>query len=601
MIDKIKHYSITSAPSVYDEEALTALELAGRTAGKVNEVVDGFNGLVEDFNELEASVPGQIENEVQKHIDNGGFLDQINEYIGDLEGRVDNLLGSIDEGSTTFDAEIIDARMGADGLVRGNLGSAIREQFNTTIHKRATTVFDANEIKDIGFYFVSSSDGWKNVPDAGGLLVVYFGNAMTRLYQIFVSYVDGSIHTRTHDGTAFKEWVNTGATGLDSLKNDFNFNTLKLKLDLTNGTYTNVDDVKATGFYSFGSGQTLTNLPAGVTAGLLFAFKGLNPSLIYQWCHSYSGDMYYRNTDTTGKYNAWKKVGEGSSSSVTTVVKESLYTLMVLSSDMFVISRHGINGKVNYTFEKVTDSSNNTTDLWRLTQCSIIDLKNSTARSVFTRGHDVEGVLKINGTYYGGVHGYESGYSFNLNANGTLITDENISDYIATEIECDKITIYTESELYKEPLEDEPLSISFSHYKHTTFDANGVHIRNTFDFLGDDVTLDCACGAMLSVNNDCFTHYQIPESESEPYRLYFTKHVPSTTSKELDAYGARDITFAGKEIYIRHWTEDEGETLLQDYTNRVKSYFNSHTDKWLSPSSGEPTVIHTHNHFEIIY
>lgn len=50
MIDKMnEHYSMTNPASVYDEEALTALELAGRTAGKMNEVV----GLV---NENEANV-----------------------------------------------------------------------------------------------------------------------------------------------------------------------------------------------------------------------------------------------------------------------------------------------------------------------------------------------------------------------------------------------------------------------------------------------------------------------------------------------------------------------------------------------------------------
>lgn len=44
MIKKMnEHYSFTTPASVHDEEALTALELAGRTAAKVNEVVDGVN------------------------------------------------------------------------------------------------------------------------------------------------------------------------------------------------------------------------------------------------------------------------------------------------------------------------------------------------------------------------------------------------------------------------------------------------------------------------------------------------------------------------------------------------------------------------------
>lgn len=36
----LDHYSLTTPPSIYDEEALTALELAGRTAAKVNDIID---------------------------------------------------------------------------------------------------------------------------------------------------------------------------------------------------------------------------------------------------------------------------------------------------------------------------------------------------------------------------------------------------------------------------------------------------------------------------------------------------------------------------------------------------------------------------------
>lgn len=50
MIGKIPlHYSMTNPASAYDEEALTALELAGRTAQKVNECVDTVNEAHEYF------------------------------------------------------------------------------------------------------------------------------------------------------------------------------------------------------------------------------------------------------------------------------------------------------------------------------------------------------------------------------------------------------------------------------------------------------------------------------------------------------------------------------------------------------------------------
>lgn len=43
-IEKLNHYSLESIPSVYDEEAMTALEMCGRLGKKVNEVISAVNG-----------------------------------------------------------------------------------------------------------------------------------------------------------------------------------------------------------------------------------------------------------------------------------------------------------------------------------------------------------------------------------------------------------------------------------------------------------------------------------------------------------------------------------------------------------------------------
>lgn len=120
MIEKINHYSLTKPATVYDEEALTALQLAGRTAAKCNEAVDKVNEVVE-------GLPAMVKADVEKHIENGAFDDQINEYTNGLEYRLDHLLGSVTEGSTTLDAEVIDARIGRDGKLYPNAGEAIRK------------------------------------------------------------------------------------------------------------------------------------------------------------------------------------------------------------------------------------------------------------------------------------------------------------------------------------------------------------------------------------------------------------------------------------------------------------------------------------------
>lgn len=130
MIDKIGHYSLTVPGTIYDEEALTALELAARTANKVNQCV-------EQVNENTENIPGMVADDVQKHIDNGDFAEQVDKYAGGLSkqiadteaslgNRLNNLLGSVTAGSTSMDVEIIDARVAFTNQTFTNLGEAIR-------------------------------------------------------------------------------------------------------------------------------------------------------------------------------------------------------------------------------------------------------------------------------------------------------------------------------------------------------------------------------------------------------------------------------------------------------------------------------------------
>lgn len=126
------HYAMENPASVYDEEAMTALELAGRTTAKVNEAVQAFNKLETETNahlaKQDKDIPVKVETAVQDHIDNGDFDSAISEYAGDLEGRLNNLLGKVTTGTTSMDAEVIDARLTAFGKTKANTGEAIRSQ-----------------------------------------------------------------------------------------------------------------------------------------------------------------------------------------------------------------------------------------------------------------------------------------------------------------------------------------------------------------------------------------------------------------------------------------------------------------------------------------
>lgn len=169
------HYAIEHQATVYDEEAMTALELAGKTTGKVNETVEAFNKLeaetkaklTEQDDRLtsmeDIQIPSTVKDEVDGHIASGDFDRAINKYASNLEARMDNMLGAMVVGSTTGDAELIDMRTGANNYNYPSAGTAVRSQFNiakdTTAPLSCKNLFKyAVEVKH-GFYYPSRSGG----------------------------------------------------------------------------------------------------------------------------------------------------------------------------------------------------------------------------------------------------------------------------------------------------------------------------------------------------------------------------------------------------------------------------------------------------------
>ena len=52
---KLRAYAVTAKTAIYNEDAMTAIELAGQTACKVNECVDAINSLIEIIETLISS------------------------------------------------------------------------------------------------------------------------------------------------------------------------------------------------------------------------------------------------------------------------------------------------------------------------------------------------------------------------------------------------------------------------------------------------------------------------------------------------------------------------------------------------------------------
>lgn len=164
------HYAMENSASVYDEEAMTALELAGRTTAKVNETVEAFNTLEADTDKhlkdqdedivqkfkimTEVTIPETVKADVLAHIHNGDFDQAINTYLNYLNERVDNLLGQVTTGTTSMDAEVIDGRTRYNGEVSDNLGNAIRYQYGDLLDRLGTPA-----IEWVDGYYINSNGG----------------------------------------------------------------------------------------------------------------------------------------------------------------------------------------------------------------------------------------------------------------------------------------------------------------------------------------------------------------------------------------------------------------------------------------------------------
>lgn len=79
------HYSMENPASVYNEEAMTALELAGRTTAKVNECVSIVNGLGERADQLITEIHQNVDtvtrDEISKMHASGEFADIVEDQI----------------------------------------------------------------------------------------------------------------------------------------------------------------------------------------------------------------------------------------------------------------------------------------------------------------------------------------------------------------------------------------------------------------------------------------------------------------------------------------------------------------------------------------
>lgn len=187
-----EHFSYSNVhPSVHDEESMTALELAGRLNGKVNECVDVVNGVSEEVKTRLAgideeiaerfddqddviaeqarkvaaqmeeqiqtmiqheteTIPDTVDAEIRAFITSGQFDPAIREYLNHLDTRLANLEQSYFPGDTSANAELFDIRVGYNGYNGGTAGKTLR-------HLMGQMAYELDTLKDVTYH---TSEGY---------------------------------------------------------------------------------------------------------------------------------------------------------------------------------------------------------------------------------------------------------------------------------------------------------------------------------------------------------------------------------------------------------------------------------------------------------
>ena len=137
MVDRIKHYLLTAGASIHDEEALTALELQGRTMGKVNEVINLCNELEQDLTRAIEGLPDVVDNALGEMYEDGTLTkilntQVLNNSLATIRGEIESLrtiLATIEAEQivdTSSNMELIDARVNKSGVSHRTVGEHIR-------------------------------------------------------------------------------------------------------------------------------------------------------------------------------------------------------------------------------------------------------------------------------------------------------------------------------------------------------------------------------------------------------------------------------------------------------------------------------------------
>lgn len=170
----------TTAEDFVDETIVIEENLVDRVESMENKIETEFEqqnsqiatGL-SNIKTIEQNISNKVDTEVAKV--NAQLSTRATKIEVEIERKRIDAFTALPDGSTTGDAELIDARVGADGVTYSNLGDAIRTQtgfLNDLLFEKSVNLFDKN-IADRGYYHGSADQPIELRPND-----VYFGVLM---------------------------------------------------------------------------------------------------------------------------------------------------------------------------------------------------------------------------------------------------------------------------------------------------------------------------------------------------------------------------------------------------------------------------------------
>lgn len=345
--------------------------------------------MLEEANKLNAKFDNAV----------GDVMGAVSEKTRVLEARIDNL-ATLEKGSTTGDAELIDARVGADGTTFPNVGGAIRGQVENLAQIREET---------------------KNLWNAGD-------RTFTKTTEIPVnipagSYTFSAVITSSDTDDAKSAIIFYGST------NNILFSYTLLRDERKSFTFTVTGDIKKVMFYA----ATTVNKSTGDTA----TFKDIQ-------IETGSVATDYEKPYTAIDYVARKNINSvnekinNNAISIDNINKRS-FSLLELTSDEhgFIQAAGGFKANANYSVTTpiyITAGAKLTYHLKHATTAPVIALYSTREINATTLIEKVNGVNGWNdGEYTATANGYVVFCYYSLNGagdDGYIIFTENIADNV---------------------------------------------------------------------------------------------------------------------------------------------------------------------------